>query len=367
MTIVSLSGIIMVILVIVYMLIGLKFRKFAEQSDEDYLLAGRNVPFWMMGAAYLGSMFGGTILTGSTSYGFTGGMSLIWASAVPCLGITIFICFFAKKLNYFGRTYGAITMADFLCARYGEGMRLPVGILAFLRSTLMAGLQFLAISVALTIAFGWSMLTSLIVAACMCLIFLLTAGQFSAMVNQWIQAIVQNGSILLFSYATISLLGSPSEAIETIYATLPENFTNGLSATFSDVTTWVLTLCIFYTVDPWMFMNTYLGSSPRVSQNAQLVTTSGQFYVILIFISGMSVATASMTGKISLPDDILGDQIFSYIAFNEASLLVGTILIVGLIMTIISSASSLVMTGTTAIANDIYKKFIKKGAEVERK
>jgi len=354
-------------MVIVYIIIGMKWRKYAEESSSDYLLAGRGVPFWMMGAAYIGCMFGGAILTGSTNYGFSGGMSLIWASALPCLGITIFILFFARRLNFYGRSTNAITMADFLCDRFGEGMRIPIGLLTVLRGTFGAGMQYIAIAAALVVAFGWDMRLAIVVAAASCFAYMLTAGQFSAIVTQWIQAIVQNLTILVFALSVIKWLGSPADAVNAIYSALPEEFTNGLMVTFSNFSVWILTICLYYIVDPWMYMNTYLGKSPKVSQNSQLVITCGQFYVILIYIAGMAVAAAVALGKVTLPDGITGDQILSHVALNQSSLLVGTLLIVGLVMTIISAASSLVMCGTSGVANDIYLKAIRKGKETPRK
>lgn len=93
------------------------------------LPAGRKkCSFWLMAAAYLGGYVGGASVSGYVGYGFNGGISQMWTSMFVVGGITIFIMLFARRLNYFGRKTGAVTLADFVCTRYGEGLRLPMAI-----------------------------------------------------------------------------------------------------------------------------------------------------------------------------------------------------------------------------------------------
>lgn len=127
MSILTLSTIILIILVIAFIGMGIWFKRLVTTS-EDFLLAGRSAPFWLMAAAYLGGYVGGASVSGYVGYGFNGGISQMWTSMFVVGGITIFIMLFARRLNYFGRKTGAVTLADFVCTRYGEGLRLPMAI-----------------------------------------------------------------------------------------------------------------------------------------------------------------------------------------------------------------------------------------------
>ena len=107
MTILSLSAIILVILVILFIGMGLWFKRLVTTS-EDFLLAGRSAPFWLMAAAYLGGYVGGASVSGYVGYGFNDGIGTMWTSMFVVSGITVFIVVFARRLNYFGRQTGAL-------------------------------------------------------------------------------------------------------------------------------------------------------------------------------------------------------------------------------------------------------------------
>jgi SSS family solute:Na+ symporter len=339
---------------------GIQFRKITTTS-EDFMLGGRKAPFWLMLAAYLGGAIGGSSVSGYIGYGYSGGMSTIWSALLPGLGLTAFIVIFARRLNHFGRVTGAATITDFLCARYGESVRIPSAIMSFFRPAFITGMQYLAIAIVLRVAFGWPLWVGVLLSAVVILAYLVTAGQYSALVTQWIQAILQSLCIVVFAFAAIKLAGGMEETLYGLYNILPENFVNGLSLSWSQFSVWFLTLCLFYLVDPWAYMWAYIGKTPRITQNAQLAMCS-QFYGMLVFIAGMCVTVAVTSGKLIFPEGLTPDSVYAYISLNESSTFVGMLLVVGLLMTIVSCGSSFIMNGVTILTKDIYKSAINKNA-----
>jgi SSS family solute:Na+ symporter len=223
-------------------------------------------------------------------------------------------------------------------------------------------MQYLAIAVLLRVAFGLPIWMGVVASAVVILLYLVTAGQYSALVTQWIQAILQSLSIVLFAVAAIRLAGGMDTAITELYSDIvPANFVNGLSLDGYTFSLWFLTLGLFYLVDPWAYMWAYIGKTPKISQNGQLAM-GAQFYGVLVFLGGMCITVAVNKGNLTLPEGLTPDSVYSYIALNEASLSIGTFLVVGLLMTIISCGSSFIMNGVTIITNDIYTKAINKNA-----
>jgi Na+/proline symporter len=360
MSIISLSAVAIIILCVVFVVMGIQFRKLTTTS-EDFLLGGRRAPFWLMLAAYLGGAIGGSSVSGWVGYGYSGGMSTIWAALLPALGLMAFVLLFARRLNHFGRKTGAATITDFLCARYGESVRIPAAIMSFFRPAFLTGMQYLSIAILLNVAFDLPINVGVPLSAIVILAYLITAGQYSALVTQWIQAILQSLCIVLFGIVAIKLAGGMGSAIEGLYTILPENFVNGLSLSFSQFSVWFLTLCLFYLVDPWAYMWAYIGESPKIAQNAQ-IALGAQFYGVLVFVAGMCVAVAVAAGNLVLPEGLAPDAVYSYIALNESSTTMGTFLVVGLLMTIISCGSSFIMNGVTILTRDIYNSAINKKA-----
>lgn len=362
MSIISLSSIALVILTILFVWMGIYSRKLATNSSDDFLMAGRGAPFWLMSAAYTGGSIGGAAVTGMLGYGFVGGISNVWPYIFPAVGSALFILLFARRLNYFGRAYGAVTITDFLCKRYGETLRLPVAILSFVRPAFISGMQYIAIAVVLKVAFGWPMWVGVVIAAAVLVAYLVTAGQYSALLTQWFQTIIQTITIIVLGIACFKIAGGMTNTVDLFYTVLPEQFTNAFKINLSMFSVYILTLGLFYLVDPWVYMWCYVAKTPKVSQNSQLSTLGMQLFGFLVLLSGMALAVAAKSGAFTLPKGLTPDALYSYLALNHTTVNIGTILIVGVLMTIISSGSSYAMNGVTILTNDIYHKCINKNA-----
>lgn len=360
-TTVFISLIVLVILVIGFILAGLWFRRVATTSD-DFLLAGRGAPFWLLASAYLGGYVGGASVSGYVGYGFNSGISSMWASLFVVTGCALFTVLFARRLNYFGRKNKAVTISDFVCARYGEVMRLPAATAAIFRPAILTGMQFLAISAAMNVVFGTSIRFGVVVSAVIILLYLISAGQYSALITQWFQSVLQAAGIMLFALVAFKAVGDIGSVTTSFYDLLPETFVNFWSIDTSLFTTWLLTFCIFYLADPWMYMWAYVGASPKVSSNGMLAVLGGSYYNVLPFLGGMAILVGVITGKFAVPSGVSGDALYAWFTIEFANTAIGVLILVGLLMTIISCGSSFAMNGVTILTRDIYQMVVRKDA-----
>lgn len=359
---VTISLIALVILVIAFIGAGMWFSRLAKTAD-DFLLAGRGAPFWLLATAYLGGYVGGASVSGYVGYGMDSGISQMWASLFVVTGCALFTILFSRRLNYFGRKTGAVTITDFLVERYGDKMRVPSALVSLLRPTILTGMQFLAIATSMTVVFDTSLTFGVVVSSIIILIYLVTAGQYSALITQWFQSILQAIGIILFAAVAYKMIaGNPTEVSDTFYQILPDTFTNFFALDKSVFTTYALTLCIFYLADPWMYMWAYVGKTPKVSSNGMLAVLGGSYYNVLPFLAGMAILVGSITGKITIPEGLSSDGLYAWFTINNSNVFVGVVILVGLLMTIISCGSSFAMNGVTIITKDIYQGFINKNA-----
>ena len=172
------------------------FSRMAKTAD-DFLLAGRGAPFWLLATAYLGGYVGGASVSGYVGYGMASGISQMWASLFVVTGCALFTVLFSRRLNYFGRKTGAVTITDFICERYGDKLRVPSALVSLLRPTILTGMQFLAIATSMTVVFDTSITFGVVVSSIIILLYLVTAGQYSALITQWFQSILQAIGIIL--------------------------------------------------------------------------------------------------------------------------------------------------------------------------
>ena len=360
-SVVTISIIVMIILVVAFIGTGIWFRKMATTSD-DFLLAGRKAPFWLLATAYLGGYVGGASVSGYVGYGYGAGISQMWASLWVVTGCALFTVLFSRRLNYFGRKTKAVTITDFICERYGESMRLPAGIVSFIRPAVLTGMQFLAIAAAMKVVFGTSTEFGVVVSSVIILLYLVTAGQYSALITQWFQSILQSAGIILFTLVVFKAVGDPVSVTSAFYTVLPSSFTNFFALDMGVFTTYLLTLGVFYLVDPWMYMWAYVGQSPRVSSNGMLAVLGGSYYNVLPFVAGMAILVGVTTGNFTIADGLSGDALYTWFVVEFANSLPGVIILVGLLMTIVSCGSSFAMNGVTILTKDIYLKVINKNA-----
>lgn len=361
MSVITYSLIATVLLAIVFVLIGIWFKKYVV-SSEDFMLAGRKAPFWLLASAYLGGFVGGSSVAGYVSLGYTNGISGMWTSLFVVTGCVVFIVAFARRLNYFGRKTGAITIADFVCTRYGESLRLPISIIGFLRPGVITGMQFLAIAIVANVMFGLDVKIGVFVGAGIMLLYLVTAGQYSALVNQWLQSLLQSLGILLLALVAFRLLGNPSEMVGSLFEVMEPALTNMWSVNLTMFTVWGITFGVFYLVDPWIYMWAYMAESPKTSSNGMLAVLGGSYFNVLPFISGMALLGAAIIGRVTVPEGLSGDALYAWFTVNHTGTLVGVLILTGLIMTIVSCGSSFAMNGVTLLTNDIYHKVIAKKA-----
>lgn len=361
MNIITISLATIVGLCIVFIIIGLWFKRFVV-SSEDFMLAGRKAPFWLLAAAYLGGFVGGSSVAGYVSLGYTNGISGMWTSLFVVTGCVVFIVVFARRLNLFGRKTGAITIADFVCARYGESLRLPVAIIGFLRPGVITGMQFLAIAISANVMFGIDLKIGVFIGAGIMLLYLVTAGQYSALVNQWLQSLLQSLGIVLMAWYAFKVVDNPGELVGTMFKALPPEMMSIWSVNVTMFTVWLLTFGLFYLCDPWIFMWAYMAESPKTSSNGMLAVLGGSYFNVLPFISGMAILGGMMLGRIAIPEGLSGDALYTWFTLNSTGTLVGVLILTGLIMTIVSCGSSFAMNGVTILTRDIYNRVINKTA-----
>lgn len=361
MDVISVSIVVMVILIVAFILAGVWFQKMATTSD-GFLLAGRGAPFWLMGSAYLGGYVGGASVSGYVGIGFKSGISAMWASLFVMSGCAAFTWIFARRANYFGRKHGAVTIADFVCARFGEKLRVPIALCAIMRPTFLTGMQFLAIAVAANVVFGLDKTIGIVFSAVVILLYLITAGQYSALITQWFQSLLQSLGIVMFAIFAYKMLGDPTSATNAMYQYLDPAKMNFWSQEFSLFSVWFLTFGLFYLVDPWIYMWAYIGKTPRISSNAMLAVLGGSYYNVLPFLAGMCLALGVVTGHLVVPAGLSGDGLYVWFTKDFMPPVVAVIVLVGLLMTIVSCGSSFAMNGVTIFTKDIYQGVINKNA-----
>ncbi len=346
-----LSWVLVGILLAVFARIALRFSRL--ESSSDFLLMGRGIGFWLFFGAYTGASIGGASLAGFTGTGFSEGIATIWILVVSSFTVPLFAWLFGPALNRFGRRYDAYTLADFLVHRFGEGIRRPALFLTFIRPTFITGLQFLAVGTLLRAGFGLGRTAGILAGALIVLAISMIGGQYSAITSQWLQALLQGLGMILFLVAALTLHGGVSEGIRNLHELLPAAFLDPWSMDFSILSVWILSMGVFYFVDPWLFQWAYMARNEQTSRNALVVASVAAPWGAVSFLGGMLLAAGVRGGLLDLGTGIDPDLVYLTFLQDHLATPVAAFLLVSFLMTVLSCASSFLMNGATILQTDL--------------
>ncbi len=352
------------------------------RSVQDFFIGGRSLGPWMSAFAYGTTYFSAVLFigyAGKLGWGF--GIHTMWIVA----GNTVVGTLLAWKLLA-GRTremtarLGAITMPEYLAARYGsKGLQLVAAVVVFVflvpySASVLMGLSYLF---ELTLHLRYE--TALYLLTAITAVYLTMGGYLAVAVSDFIRGLVEFAGVMLmvwllahrpetggFLAATGRLLGDPAVmapglgAVKTVGAGTPLAFA---------LPGWLtlVALVLITSFGPWalpqMVQKFYSIRSRADVRRAMII--AGVFALFMSFGAYYSGALTHLFYGARLPPELVGaqgpiwDKIMPHFittsGLPEALVLVVVLMVFSASM---SSLSSLVLVSSSAIAIDIHGAFI---------
>jgi SSS family solute:Na+ symporter len=174
---------IMVIYFLFVLGIGWFLRKFMKNANA-FLEAGRSMPAWVAGLAFVSTNLGALEVMGMTGSGLKYGMlttHFYWVGAIPAM---IFLALFMMPFYYGSR---ARSVPEFLKLRYDEKTRGLNAVLFAVMTILASGISMYALAILMEKVLGWDFNLSLWISAIIVLIYTYLGGLSSAIYNEVLQ------------------------------------------------------------------------------------------------------------------------------------------------------------------------------------
>ena len=175
------------LIMIIYFLfvlgIGWALRKFMKNANA-FLEAGRSMPAWIAGLAFISTNLGALEVMGMTGSGMKYGMMtthFYWIGAIPAM---IFLAIFMMPFYYGSK---ARSVPEFLKLRYDEKTRGLNAILFALMTILASGISMYALAILMENVLGWDFNFSLWVSVLIVLAYTYLGGLSSAIYNEVLQ------------------------------------------------------------------------------------------------------------------------------------------------------------------------------------
>jgi SSS family transporter len=247
------------------------------KGTEDYSIAGRSLSFPILLGTLIGTTIGASSTMGKAGKAYEIGIAFFFASLAYPIGLFLF-GFIAPII----RRTKIWTLPDVLVIRYGESMRIGVGIAMILGITALFGGQLIAIGlVAKSILGNITYTEAILSAGIIMVIYTLMGGLLAVAYTDFIQTIIMIISIgIILPFFIISHIGGFSVALEYLKPP-PGNFWGGLS--FAYVFSIFLIDLPFCLIDPSLWQRAAAAKDVKIVKRSMFITSG--VYVFWSFIA----------------------------------------------------------------------------------
>ncbi len=331
--------------------ISLYLKRRVSNTMESYGKASGTFGSWAIGIATVGAWVGSGGLLGLTAYSYAGGLSQFWSYAIAYLSLLPFALFFVKRI----RKMNLYTIPDFFSLRYpkyNEIVRIPTGILFSVRNATVLAMQLNGLAFMFTSFFGISHAIGVVVSTAVLIIYISISGYLSVMVTSIIQSILQTITPFIALGIVFSLVGG-WDGIKSFYDDAGEEHMYSIIGGDSIGGFLITFFLIYISVGIFNLMADQSDWQRVVAAKTPKEAYRG--FLIGVFVASPILLTPCVVGlgaKIILGPDVESNLVF-YEVIKLASPLVATLLILGVLSTLLSCTAGYLFAGAMNISNDV--------------
>ncbi|MGW3343825.1 sodium:solute symporter family protein [Nonomuraea rubra] len=182
-------------------------------SSLDFFLAGRGLPAWITGLAFVSANLGAIEILGMAAQGVQyGAMTLhyYWIGAVPAmvfLGLVMMPFYYRSKVR---------SVPEFLRRRFNPATQLLNAITFAVAQVLIAGVNLYALALVIEALLGWPLTVSVVVSAVIVLAYITLGGLSSAIYNEVLQFFVILAGLIPLTVLGLIKVGGISGLFEKV-------------------------------------------------------------------------------------------------------------------------------------------------------
>ena len=304
---------------------------------EDFHLAGRSIKLVLLTGTFCATIIGASATLGMAGLGFSKGLPGAWWMLSGTAGLLVLATFFAEKV----RATGCYTLPELVGSFYGERARFVASSLIVISWVGVIAVQIVASGKVLGAVFGGNETLFMAVCTAVFVLYTVHGGQSSVIRTDLVQlVIILTGMIVLFSKALEA--GGPGLLLGQTFPTSPEMGSN-------DVVTMLLVVGSAYLVGPDMYSRLFSAHSSREAKVSAAIAA-----VILIptafLITSLGIFARSLYPA-AAPEQAIPLLLTGLLSPGTEGLVAAALL-----AAFMSSADTSLMTATSILTLDIYRK-----------
>jgi SSS family solute:Na+ symporter/sodium/proline symporter len=355
-----------VVAIYVLLLLGISVHKSRSvKSEDDFMVAGRNVPVYMLVATLVCTWIGSGSLFGSAGLTFRTGVSELWFSAGAWVGILIVYMIAARV-----RRIAKYTLTDLLEKRYSQLAKVLGTITIIIAYMVIAGYQFKGGGRFISILSDGSISpeTGMVLAAFLIVGFTVLAGMVSI-----VSIDIFNGVIMLLAMVvTLPFAIAGHGGVDAVITTIQQTEPNHLSVMGGHDFFWVIGIALptFLLLMSESSMYQKFSSADN-EQNARRAVMGMFIGVVVVETLMMLIALVGFAIYADDPRFFMADgsinramaeEIILRIGFEQLPVMIGSLLLAAGAAIVISTGNTFLMVTSTNVTRDIFQAFFYKNA-----
>jgi SSS family solute:Na+ symporter len=345
------------------------YKSKSVKSEEDFTVAGRGVPVYLLVGTLVCTWIGSGSLFGTAGLSFRSGFGELWFSAGAWVGIIV-IYFVAERV----RKISKITLTDLLEQRYNHAARILGTITIIVAYLVIAGYQFKGGGRFISILSNGviSLETGALITCVVVIAFTALAGMVSI-----VSIDIFNGIVMLIAMAltlpfAISAHGGYDAVITTIENTKPEYL-----SLFEGHDAWwilgvILPTFLLLMSESSIYQKFASAKDSASAKKAVIGMLAGVVFIefVMCAIAVVGFAIYSSDPRFFLEDGsinrAMSEEIILRIGFEQVPTLVGSMLFAAGVAIILSTGNTFLMVTSTNLSNDILKPYFLKSADSKK-
>ena len=357
---------IVVVVAYVLMLLGISaYKSRTVKSADDFMVAGRSVPVYMLVATLVCTWIGSGSLFGTAGLTFRTGISELWFSAGAWVGILIVYLIAARV-----RRIAQYTLTDLLEKRYSQLAKVLGTITIIIAYMVIAGYQFKGGGRFISILSEGAIPpeTGMIIVAVIIVGFTVLAGMVSI-----VSIDIFNGIIMLLAMVvTLPFAIYGHGGIDAVITTIQQTEPDHLSAMGGHDFVWVIGIALPTFILLLSESSIYQKFSSADNASNAKKAVMGMFIGVVIVETLMMLI--SLVGFAIYADDprffladgsvnrAMAEEVILRIGFEQLPTIIGSLLLAAGAAIVISTGNTFLMVTSTNITRDILQAFFYKNA-----
>jgi SSS family solute:Na+ symporter/sodium/proline symporter len=356
----------LVVLAYVLVLIGVAvYKSKSVKTADDFMVAGRSVPVYMLVATLVCTWIGSGSLFGTAGLTFRTGISELWFSSGAWVGILV-IYFIAARV----RKISQITLTDLLEKRYNQVAKVLGTITIIIAYMIIAGYQFKGGGRFISILSEGSITPEqgMLIACALIVMFTVLAGMVSI-----VSIDIFNGVVMLLAMVvTLPFAIAGHGGLGAVISTIREAEPTHLSISGGHDFFWVIGIALptFLLLMSESSMYQKFASADTADHAKKAV--AGMFFgvvlveVLMMLIALVGFAIYADDSRFFLADGsinrAMAEEIILRIGFEQLPVVIGVLLLAAGAAIIISTGNTFLMVTSTNVTRDILQAFFFKNA-----